>query len=282
MTRALVLGGGGVAGIAWEIGLLYGLSESGVDVLDADRFVGTSAGSTVAAQITSGTPLAELFQRQVDPALQAPEIPANIDTEAAAAMFAAATDAATDARDARRRIGEIALAAETVPEAERLKVIEARLPSHEWPAAPLQIVAVDAATGDERVFTAESGVSLVDAVAASSAVPGTWPPVTIDGGRYVDGGVRSMRNADLAAGCDRVLVLQVIRIPGDHDLDAEIAALREDGSRVLVVEADEATSEAMGPNPLDPSVRDAAARAGYEQGLRVAAEVAELWGQPGA
>ncbi|OXM74870.1 MULTISPECIES: patatin-like phospholipase family protein [Amycolatopsis] len=278
MTRALVLGGGGVAGIAWETGLLHGLSESGVDILGADRFIGTSAGSTVAAQITSGTALAELFRRQVDPALQTPEIAANVDAEAIAEMFGAAVSAATDARDARRRIGELALATQTVPESERLKVIEARLPVHEWPAVPLRIVAVEATTGDERVFTVESGVSLVDAVAASCAVPGTWPPVTIGGRRYIDGGVRSMENADLAAGCDRVLVLRVTEVPGNTDLDDQVAALRRDGAEVLVIAPDATAIEAIGPNLLDPSVREAAARAGYDQAVRAAAEVAALWG----
>ncbi|MFJ8812479.1 patatin-like phospholipase family protein [Amycolatopsis thermoflava] len=278
MTRALVLGGGGVAGIAWQTGLLHGLSESGVDVLGADRFIGTSAGSTVAAQITSGTSLAELFRRQVDPALQSPEIPADVDAETIAEMFGAAVSGATDAKDARRRIGELALAARTVAEADRLKVIEARLPVHDWPAAALHIVAVDAATGDDRVFTAESRVSLVDAVAASCAVPGTWPPVTIDGRRYIDGGVRSMENADLAAGCDRVLVLRVTEVPGNTDLDDQVAALRRDGAAVLVVAPDAAAAEAIGPNLLDPTVREAAARAGFDQAARAVAEVSAVWG----
>ncbi|ROS44962.1 patatin-like phospholipase family protein [Amycolatopsis thermoflava] len=278
MTRALVLGGGGVAGIAWQTGFLHGLSESGVDVLGADRFIGTSAGSTVAAQITSGTALAELFRRQVDPALQSPEIPADVDAETIAEMFGAAVSGATDAKDARRRIGELALAARTVAEADRLKVIEARLPVHDWPAAALHIVAVDAATGDDRVFTAESGVSLVDAVAASCAVPGTWPPVTIDGRRYIDGGVRSMENADLAAGCDRVLVLRVTEVPGNTDLDDQVAALRRNGAAVLVLAPDAAAAEAIGPNLLDPTVREAAARAGFDQAARAVAEVSAVWG----
>ncbi|MDQ0381695.1 patatin-like phospholipase family protein [Amycolatopsis thermophila] len=278
MTRALVLGGGGVAGIAWETGLLHGLSESGVDVLAADRFIGTSAGSTVAAQVTTGVPLAELFRRQVDPALRTPEITANIDTEAMVAMFAEAMSGATDARDARRRIGEFALAAETVSESDRLKVIEARLPVQEWPARELQIVAVEAETGDEVIFTADSGVPLVQAVAASCAVPGTWPPVTIGDRHYIDGGVRSMDNADLAAGSDRVLVLQVMEMPGDDALAGQVERLRAGGARVQVVKPDTAALDAIGPNPLDPEVRGPAAQAGFEQGKRAAAEVSTLWG----
>jgi len=269
MTRALVLGGGGIAGIAWETGLLHGLSESGVDVVGADRFVGTSAGSTVAAQITSGVPLAQLYRRQVDPAAQTPEIPAVIDEDVLVALNGGPGDA--------RRIGELALAARTVPEAQRRAVIEARLPVHEWPAADLRIVAVDTATGEERVFTAGSGAGLVDAVAASCAVPGTWPPVTIGDRRYMDGGVRSMENADLAGGCDRVLVLQAMELPDDPRLAHEVARLRAAGSRVLVVRPDEATVAAIGPNPLDPSVRGAAAKAGFEQAESVSAAVAEVW-----
>ena len=86
-------------------------------------------------------------------------------------------------------------------------MIADRLPSHAWPARALLIVAVDAHTGRHRAFDRDSGVPLVDAVAASCAVPGIWPPVTIGATRWVDGGVRSSDNADLAADHERVLVL---------------------------------------------------------------------------
>ena len=89
----------------------------------------------------------------------------------------------------------------------RRAVIAARLPSHEWPAHPLVVTAIDAHSGAFTRFDASSGVPLVDAVAASCAVPGVWPPVSIGGRRYIDGGVRSVTNADLASGCGRVLVL---------------------------------------------------------------------------
>jgi NTE family protein len=71
--RALVLGGGGVAGIAWMTGLLAGLADAGQDVTGADLLVGTSAGAAVAAQVGSGLSLDALFARQTDPALQARE-----------------------------------------------------------------------------------------------------------------------------------------------------------------------------------------------------------------
>jgi NTE family protein len=275
IRRGVVLGGGGVAGIAWETGVLTGLAASGLNVRTADLLVGTSAGSTVAAQLGSDISLDELFQRQVDPALQAPELAAVLDVEAAAALFAGAVSGAKDAVDARRLIGEVALKTPTVPEADRREVIAARLPSPTWPDRALKIVAVDAGTGEERVFDKDSGVDLIDAVAASCAVPGTWPPVTIGDRRYIDGGVRSAENADLAKGCDRVLVFQVMQIPGL--LDDQLATLRAEGAQVSVIWPDEAAQAAIGPNVLDPDVRGAAAKAGYEQGQRQAAGLTPFW-----
>lgn len=276
--RGLVLGGGGVAGIAWETGIIAGLAQAGVDLLRADLIVGTSAGSTVAAQITSGLPLDELFRRQVDPAAQAPELAAVLDGDALLELFGNAGEQASDAGELRRRIGALALEAPTVTEAERRAVIAARLPSHTWPGRDLRVVAVDAYSGQERVFDKDSGIALVDAVGASCAVPGTWPPVTIGESRYIDGGIRSAENADLAAGCTHVLVLQVMEIPGNTDLDDQVSALRAEGAEVEIVRPDEASLEAMGPNLLDPAVREPAAKAGHEQGVRAAAALAAFWG----
>jgi len=196
--QALVLGGGGVAGVAWMTGLLVGLAEAGQDVTGADLVIGTSAGATVAAQVGSGLGLDELFARQTDPALQAAEIMVDIDLAKYAEQFGAYLAGATSPEETLRRVGAFALAAQTVPPAERLAVIASRLPSRDWPARPTRLAAVDCESGRLRVFDAQSGVSLIDAVAASCAVPGIWPPVTIDGRRYMDGGVRSSDNADLA------------------------------------------------------------------------------------
>ena len=54
--RALILGGGGASGNAWVIGVIAGLFDAGLDVTEADLIIGTSAGSTAAAQITGATP----------------------------------------------------------------------------------------------------------------------------------------------------------------------------------------------------------------------------------
>lgn len=268
--QALVLGGGGVAGIAWTTGLLAGLAGRGQDLTGADLLVGTSAGSAVAAQVTSGVALEELFARQADPARQAPEIPAEIDFEKFAADFGGAVTSATDPAEVRRAVGKLALAAATVSEAERRAVIEARLPSHEWPEQRLVIVAVDAETGEPRRFDRTSGVSLVDAVAASCAVPGVWPAVTIEGRRYVDGGVRSAENADYATGYPRVTVVSPLGVdsplPMEKPLLTVLDDLRAAGAAVTLITPDEASVAAIGENPLDPASRTPAAEAGRAQG----------------
>jgi len=271
--QALVLGGGGVAGIAWMTGVLAGLAEAGQDVTGADLIVGTSAGAAVAAQVGSGLPLDALFARQVDPALQAREIAAELDMEKIAAEFGellAGLTSAETAQEAQRRVGAFALAARTVPEAERRAAVSSRLPTPQWPARRILLVAVDAESGEMRVFDRQSGVDLIDAVAASCAVPGVWPPVSIGGRRYVDGGVRSSDNADLAAGCAGIVVLSPLGydspFPSPMALRDVVGRLRSEGSAVTVITPGEASVAAMGINPLDPATRLPAAQAGLAQG----------------
>jgi NTE family protein len=270
MSEALVLGGGGVAGIAWITGLLAGLAEAGQDVSGAGLLVGTSAGATVAAQLGSGLSLDELYARQADPERQCAELTAELDMEAFGAQMAAALGDTTTFTEMRRAIGGFSLAADTVPEPERRAVIEGRLPSHEWPERALKIVAVDAETGEPRVFDNSSGVSLVDAVAASCAVPGIWPPTTIEGHRYVDGGVRSAMNADYATGASRVLLIlplgQDEPLASEKPLPEALADLRAAGAEIAILEPDEASLAAIVTNPLDPASRTPAAKAGRAQG----------------
>ena len=189
---ALVLGGGGITGIAWEIGVLAGLAEAGVDLTGADLVVGTSAGSVVGAQVTSGAPLEEMYARQLEPPAQE-KVAAMTRGNLARYAWAMLTSRGRDV-EFRRRIGALALAAEkaglTPSEQERLDVIGSRLVGKEWPARDLTITAVDAATGEFRTFDRDSGVPLLQAGAASGAVPGVYPPGTIDGRRYGDGGLR--------------------------------------------------------------------------------------------
>ncbi|MET7836731.1 patatin-like phospholipase family protein [Micromonospora sediminicola] len=276
MGRALVLGGGGVTGVAWELGLLAGLAERGLALDEADLVVGTSAGSVVGAQVCSGVPLAELYAAQLRPPRD--EVPARLGL-GVLARWAWAGARGRDAARARARVGALALAARTPSEESRRAVIAARLPVGGWPARRLLVTAVDAASGEFVVFDAGSGVSLVDAVGASCAVPGVWPPVTVGGRRYVDGGVRSPVNADLAQGSGQVVVLAPTRaaVGPMPRVAAQVAALRSAGARVAVLSPDQAARAAIGRNVLDPTRRAASARAGYAQAEAVADEVAQVW-----
>ena len=277
MGKALVLGGGGVAGVAWETGLLLGLADAGVDLTDADLVVGTSAGSVVASQVTTGVPLADLFERQLlHPDLTA-ERAVDFDVEAFTTDLIALLADRPEPQELRRRIGALALVADCVPEAERRLIIESRLPVHDWPERALVITAVDAADGEFVPFDRSSGAGLVDAVAASCAVPGVWPPVTIGGRRYIDGGVRSTINADLAHGHERVVVVAPFGVGLAGSIEHEVDALRDGGARVAVVTADVASAGAFGPNPLDPATRRPAAEAGRAQAASAVAAVAEVW-----
>ena len=274
--RALVLGGGGLAGIAWMTGLLFGLSEQGVDLRAAEIMVATSAGSTVAAQLSSGLSLNDLFARQVDPARQTREIvPA--DHLVAAFQKMIATDSSSLDRGAfMRSFGQWALAASTVSEEERRAVIAERLPNHAWPESMLVIVAVDTETGEATLFDRFAETSLIDAVAASCAVPGVWPAVTIRGRRYMDGGTRSSDNADLVRGYARTVILS----PNGTTRPAlkdQMALLEGAGGRACMVEPDEASRAAIGANSLLPETRNPAAEAGRRQGHAIAQAIALFW-----
>jgi NTE family protein len=266
---ALVLAGGGLAGIGWETGVLLGNADespvAGEALLDSDVMVGTSAGSTVAGQLGSGLTLDALFDRQTTPS--STELQPRADIDDITELFLTAMDGPGSNVEKLQKIGAVALATDTVTESVRRDVIAHRLPSHDWPARELRISAIDTATGELVSFDATSGVALVDAVAASCAVPGVWPPVTIGDRRYMDGGVGSTVNMALASDCDIAVVLvpqgESTPSPFGDGAAEEVAAL---GAKVFAVFADDQSLAAFGKNPLDPACRAPSARAGREQG----------------
>ncbi|MBI4814448.1 MAG: patatin-like phospholipase family protein [Methanobacterium sp.] len=289
-SKALVLSGGGITGTAWELGVLFGLEESGVNVTQADLIVGTSAGSSVGAQITSGLNLEELYNLQLKPINETVEKQVDFDGHKFRQMMAAAIMSSPDSQTARALIGEAALAAPTIGEGERLEMMASRLPVHEWnPERNLIINAVDAETGEWVKFDQDSDVPLLLAVSASSAVPGVYPPTTINGRRYIDGGMSSGTNADVASGYDQVFI-----IVAEHNMIApamgptmhritfeeERAQLETSGSQVMVITPDEESLQAKGPNPLDANFRGVSAQAGRKQGQKIAGEVKLFWEIP--
>ena len=293
--RALVLGGGGAAGNAWVIGVIAGLFEGGLDVTEADLIIGTSAGSTAAAQISSATPtqlLAEILSaappQRTGPIRvggPAPIGPAANHME----MMSAVIDAAEDAADMRRRMGAAALqtdaASHSAAQAQWRATIAARLPSQQWPQRRMLIPAVDAHTGEPVVFDRHSGVDLVDAVAASTSNGFGVPPYSIGGRRYINGGYRRNENADLAAGHARVLVLSPFGGRSLHPLDwgthlaAQADELRAGGSRVETIFPDSGSQNVLGGGMevMDLSRRRPSAQAGYTQGAALAGQLSEFW-----
>lgn len=281
-----MLAGGGIAGIAWETGVLRGIADVSPTVADlllgSDVLVGTSAGSAVAAQIGTGSTLDVLFDRQV--AESSAEIDSGVDVEEITEMFLAAlvepfVDPLNKTRQQMQRIGAVASATKTVPPPVRREVIAQRLPSHHWPDRALRITAIDVETGELVVFDRESGVDLVDAVAASCAVPGAWPPVAIAGRRYMDGGIASSVNLGAAGDCDTAVVL----VPSGVDTpsafgDGPAAEISAFAGTTYAVFADADSLAAFGPNPLDPACRVVSALAGREQGRREARGVARFLG----
>ncbi len=273
-----MLGGGGITGIAWELGLVAGLAEAGVDLLSADLIVGTSAGSVVGAQITSGTPIELLYQRQLEPPSR--ELAARIGSREKLGYLAALVRSRGDQARLGRRLGELsfrAASAGRLPSVEqRLAVIRSRLPSTQWPTCDLRVTAVDARSGEFRVITRLDGVPLVDAVAASCAVPGVYPPIPIGARTYIDGGLRSSANADLAAGCAKIVVFAPIsRAVGS--IKSPSRQLERLGAASIVVAPDRASLAAIGHNVLDPAARRGAAQAGRAQASLVLAQVRAVW-----
>ncbi len=280
MKRSLVLAGGGVAGIAWELGVLFGISdvepELAKSITSADLIIGTSAGSAVAAQISSDSDLDALYEVQCS--TQSNEIMIDFDSTTHASLVEGLIDGSEDDTEVRRAIGKFAMSAETIDEDQRRSVIAARLPNHEWPDQALWITAVDAESGELEVFTAKSGVNLVDAVSASCAVPGIWPPATIGGRRFIDGGVRSTTNADLANGSDRVLVITPSTPDAPYrwgSLDDELQSFGPNMTRVIF--ANSLSQAAFGSNPLSPSSRRESAIAGRALGQASARGLATFW-----
>lgn len=274
---ALVLGGGGLTGIGWEIGMLAGLAEAGVDLTGADVVIGTSAGSIVGAHLTSRQlSLEEMYERQ----LAVPETRSAARMgPAALARFAAIALRSRDTVSFGVRMGKLALAARTVPEEEQRSVIARTLGMTDWPARRLVITAVEAVTGERTAFDDTSGVRLLDAVGASCAVPGIYPPVTIDGTRWIDGGVHSSANADLAAGYGRVVVVAPMAASGGPIAGprAQGARLARGGARVCVITPDRVARSAFGRNVLDPAKRADAARAGRRQAAAHLSEIRRVW-----
>lgn len=296
VTRAVVLGGGGPVGIAWESGIAAGLAEHGINIGEADFIMGTSAGSVVGSQLALGRSPQSLLAAQL--ALPAATgLPPGSGTPASAPdltplmeLMARAATSTDPPEQVRAEIGAFALAAKTMSEEEWLASFGriADFGAEGWPGHSYTCTAVDAETGEFVTWGQGSGVPLGRAVASSCAVPGIFPPITLNGRRYIDGGMRSATNADVAKGHDRVLAVAVtvgLAPPGVPDrsrmsLDDEVGALREGGAAVETIVPDRESLEVFGVNLMDGSRRAACAEAGLRQGRAEGQRLKAFWGSP--
>jgi len=294
--KALVLGGGGPVGIAWESGLLAGFAEAGVDLSDADFILGTSAGSFVGAQLAMGASPASLaapFLAMAD----APPKPKTASREPAGPppdltmlmrKMAEAASGVRPAQEVRAEIGAWALQHNPMSEDAFIQSFGrflAELPANAWPRKGYACTAVDAVDGSFRLWDKAAGVGLARAVASSCSVPGVYPPITINGRRYIDGGMRSPVNADMATGYELVVVVAIRVATGAGEaaqrmrqsLDAEIQVLLDGGARVELVTPDDASVAAFGPNLMDMRRRPGAVQAGIVQGRAGAETIRSAW-----
>lgn len=295
--RAVVLGGGGLSGVAWLTGLLSLFEAEGVSLADADFVLGTSAGSVVATQLVSGREFSHLYHF-----LSSPHVPLRTalldlyklapkpDPEVVAEMmarFQASAPPSTD--ESRAAIGAAAMTAKAMPEPVWVALLSAYIHRHQWPGPALGITTVEAETGHFRVIREADGVPVARACAASAAVPRFFPPVKIGETHYVDGGTRSCTNADVAVGYGTVIVL-VDHPPLDvgagplsrATLDRELGELRASGATVVEIEPDEASVVAMGSGEqLNPEHLVPSAIAGRAQGTREVERVRAAWAPAG-
>jgi len=297
----LVLGGGGLLGEEWMLGILAGIEDAtGFDLRDCEHFVGTSAGSIVAARLASGHSLRRPDQ-------------ADIANEPAAARNGSDQTLGALALQVARRAGEWTLAASaplaplalaaTGPGGSfvragvlnrlarpRRTLDDLRTYVDRYGASfdgRLRVTAVDRLRGSRVVFGSPGApyATVAQAVEASCTVPWLFAPVMIGGREYVDGGVWSATNLDVApVGRDtHVLCLNpTASIAGTHTLTAvarrmarsavsvEGLVLRRRGAIVHTAGPDIECAAAMGGDFMDPEPRPRVLAAGYRQGLQLA------------
>ncbi|UGT43084.1 patatin-like phospholipase family protein [Nocardia yamanashiensis] len=265
IRHALVLGGGGAVGLSWMAGLVGALREAGIDLAAADRIVGTSAGSIIGAILADGGDIGRVLQ---PPSADSPKI--NFSMAAFSEVLGILMTPGIGASEAWRRAGARALEMGLGDPEEHVARMAGLIGTTEWPDKDLVVTVIDVTEGKFRAATKADGIPLERAIAASTCAPGVFPPIPIDGHHYMDGGLRSPVNADLAAGAEVIVIVEPLahlfpRAPKDTEL----------GSGTVFSIAPEA--DAIGPNVFDPAQLLPAYEAGVRQGHELAPRLKDLW-----
>ncbi|HVW42172.1 MAG TPA: patatin-like phospholipase family protein [Amycolatopsis sp.] len=275
MSKAVVFGGGGSVGTAWQTGLNAGWNRLGVDLTDADLIVGTSAGAAVGVQVALGHDLDAQLERYESARKRAASGKAtrvlNLDSEQSKvlrALFDRGNASGFTDKSVREEICRVATTAETMSEEDFLLTVK-YLKGETWPPNYV-CTTVNVETAEFEPLHAGLGGDLDRGVAAAVAVPGFYPPITVAGQRYVDGGCLSPTHLDQAASHDRILFIQMTETP-QRELDAVA------GAELLVIRPDAESRASFGDNLMNASAAFGAAETGLAQGLRTAAEVKAFW-----
>ncbi|WP_459548262.1 patatin-like phospholipase family protein [Nocardia sp. X0981] len=270
-TIALVLGGGGPVGIAWLAGLATGLRDAGIELSLADRIIGTSAGAIVGSVIAADADLSTLLAPRAQPA--EPTEPVRRDYTPLLEISSLLRHIDQDRELVLQRVGELAMGADTGDPAIHLDRIGSLVGFADWPERELLVTAVDIGTGTLTAWTRGGAATLVEALAASTAVPGVFPPIEIAGRHYIDGGVRSTINADLAVGYDVIVIMEPLahvypRTRADRDLGP---------AREISVGPDDIAVAAFGPDLFASAALGPAYESGLRQAGPAAAELKDVW-----
>lgn len=287
MKKALVLGGGGIVGIAWEQGIIAGLKAGGINLSDADTILGTSAGSVVGSQLASGSSFDQADPPSAEQTRQLAELTEQLDLVLLGKVFEIWMHTSTNP-NASREIGALAAQTGGWSEQQWLTVNQDMHGLDDWPTGDLRITALEMATGELQIHTA-GNAPFNKAIAASCAVPAMFPAITINGCRYIDGGVISCTHADqlLPDQPDAVIIIAPITTASvvygegaEKSLQREVSELESSGAQVLAITPEASDVAAFGGNMMDPMQVEASWNTGFEKGRGLARGPAMIWQQP--
>ncbi len=276
-TRSLVLGGGGVYFIAWQLGLYEGLATEGIDLGNADAVVGTSAGAMVAALLYTGR--LGLFAKSISTLLAIPQFTALFGSQSTSPSAQRAyelSQRSDGSPEAVRQVGHASLAA-VIPHPQGIRHALTAMVGRRWPRRPLLITATDCFSG-ERLVLRDGDTSLDRAVAASICVPGVFSPQQIGEHFCMDGGVvGTATHGDLAAGAEHVIVTSLATDLTTPEQEAvrrgEIAALRASGSQVTHIALSGVRDETL----MDPRIVPSAITDGRRAATHWASQIDAAW-----
>jgi NTE family protein len=283
--KAIILGGGGRYGNSWELGYLFGLEKAGISIRNADVIVGTSAGSKVGTLLSSDLNWKEIWEEQIEKASNEDSPISNEDMNKLFKEYNEIALKSVSPKDWVIKMGEISLKTPNIQdETSRISDIGKDLGSIKpvWPEQ-LRIIVTNLERSERIVLSKDSNVDILEALAASTALPGVWRPVNIKGNYYYDGGSYSMENPDVVKDADIMLILSTdLPIATPYKLDELIQKQENNGVKTKLIKPANEVREVLKSfnfNTMDQKLRPLTALAGVRQGEKDAEQIREFWEQ---